>query len=184
MIISGEKTELRPLRPDDFAKIVTWSCDEEVNQYLEGDYPDSVEECSTWMQRLRSNRHAQHFVITTLEGELIGDIELDHITWRSGDAELRVRIGEKHLWDMGYGTDAVTALLTHAFNSMSLSRVYLRVFISNSRAIRCYEKAGFRKEGRLKRCSQAGRMEEILLMRILREEHIHRQENKEQRLPA
>jgi RimJ/RimL family protein N-acetyltransferase len=57
---------------------------------------------------------------------------------------------------------------------MSLSRVYLRVFSSNLRAVRCYEKAGFRKEGRLKRRSQSGQLEEILLMRILREEYLRR----------
>ena len=37
------------------------------------------------------------------ENQLIGDIELDHIAWRSGDAELRIRIGRKDLWNRGLG---------------------------------------------------------------------------------
>jgi RimJ/RimL family protein N-acetyltransferase len=37
--------------------------------------------------------------------------------------------------------------LTHAFENMNLHRVWLRVHSTNERAIRCYEKVGFVKEG-------------------------------------
>jgi RimJ/RimL family protein N-acetyltransferase len=172
MLISGEKVQLRPVTPSDFARMVTWSQDSEVTRYLDADYPADIGECPDWLQKARSNRHAQLFAIVTNDAELIGDIELDNITWRSGDAELRIRIGERHLWDKGYGTDAVRTLLEHGFRHMSLSRIYLRVFSANARAIRCYEKAGFRKEGRLQRRTRSGVMSEILLMRILRDEYL------------
>ena len=45
----------------------------------------------------------------------IGDIELDYIVWRSGEAELRIRIGERDCWNRGYGTESIIALLRHAF---------------------------------------------------------------------
>lgn len=172
MLISGEKVQLRPVVPTDFARMVTWSQDSEVTRYLDAGYPADIEECPGWLQEAQSSRHTQLFAVVTRDDGLIGDIELDHITWRSGDAELRIRIGERHLWDRGYGTDAVLTLLEHAFRHMSLSRVYLRVFAANARAIRCYEKAGFRKEGRLRRRTRSGTMSEILLMRILRDEYL------------
>jgi RimJ/RimL family protein N-acetyltransferase len=172
MLLPGEKVQLRALCPADFAQMVAWSRDEEVNRYLDGDYPAALDECSAWLKRVQSDRHAQHFAVTTLDGKLIGDIELDHITWRSGDAELRIRIGEKHLWDKGFGTDAVMTLLKHAFMRLALKRVYLRVYAANTRAVRCYEKAGFRKEGRLQRRMQNGVTAEIILMRILRSEYM------------
>lgn len=173
MLISGEKVRLRPATPNDFPQMITWSRDEEVNRYLEGEFPKTIDEYSVWLKKLNSDRHAKHFAIVTLpDSRLIGDIQLDHITWRSGDAELRIRIGERHLWDKGYGTDAIVALLQHAFENMTLSRIYLRVFSSNLRAIRCYEKAGFRKEGRLKRRSTDGQMKEIILMSILRDQFL------------
>lgn len=184
MMISGDKVQLRSFHPDDFAKLTAWSIDEEVNKYLEGDYPQTIEECAAWLQKMQSDRHTQQFAVATLDGAIIGDIELDHITWRSGDAELRIRIGEKQLWDNGYGTDAVLTMLSHAFRHMSLSRIYLRVFTSNTRAIRCYEKAGFRKEGRLKRRAKSGEMEEILLMRILRDEYLRQQLAREEKRSA
>ncbi len=67
-------------------------------------------------------------------------------------------------------------LINYSFSKMALQRVYLRVYASNQRAIRCYEKAGFRKEGRLKRRSQSGSLEEIFLMRILRNEYLMQHE--------
>ena len=74
----------------------------------------------------------------------IGDLELDHISWRRSEAELRIRIGEKEYWNKGYGTDAVRALLDLARNNLGLRHIYLRVYRFNHRAIRCYEKCGFR----------------------------------------
>jgi len=168
MIIRGEKVFLRPIRPSDFPKLAAWSRDREIARYVGGQYPTRLEEYAEWHRRLQSDRHSHHLAISTHDDVLIGHIELDHIAWRSGDAELRIRIGEKSFWDQGYGTDAVRTLVEYAFRSMRLSRVYLRVFTSNVRAIRCYEKVGFRKEGRLTRPGPDGRLATILLMRITR----------------
>jgi RimJ/RimL family protein N-acetyltransferase len=173
MMICGEKVQLRHITPQDFPHLIAWSGDAVVNRYLEGDYPLSLEECPVWLQSANSSRHTQRYAIVTRHnGELIGDIELDHITWRSGDAELRIRIGEKSRWDQGYGTDAVTALLSHAFINMHLSRVYLRVYSANHRAIRCYEKAGFKKEGRISRLAENGQIREVYLMRVLKKDYM------------
>lgn len=170
MIIRGERVFLRPIQESDFPKLVSWGNDPEVARLLEGDYPRTMGECPEWHRLSQGNRHNQRFAICTSEGVLIGDTELDHIAWRSGDAELRIRIGEKEFWNRGYGTDAVVTLLGHAFASMRLSRVYLRVYHFNKRAIRCYEKCGFRKEGRLSRPGPDGEPASIYLMRITKEE--------------
>lgn len=170
-MIRGEKVNLRPVGPADLERLVAWSQDPEVNEFLEGDYPESLERAGEWLERILSDRHNKRWAILTKAGQLIGDTELDHITWRSGDAELRICIGDKSFWNRGYGTDAVQAVLHHAFGEMELQRVYLRVFSQNARAIRCYMKAGFRKEGRLERRDRFGRPREILLMRILRAEY-------------
>lgn len=170
MVIRGARIILRPIQANDYPKIVAWSNDLEIASLLEGDYPRTVEECPAWHRLSQGNRHQQRFAICTGEGVLIGDIELDHIAWRSGDAELRVRIGEKEFWDQGFGTDSVTALLGYAFGTLGLSRVYLRVFDFNKRAIRCYEKCGFRKEGRIRRPGPGGAPAQVYLMRILRAE--------------
>ncbi len=101
-----------------------------------------------------------------LGNQPIGEIELDHIAWRSGEAELKIFIHQEEFHNHGYGTKAVVALLNQAFFKMNLSRVYLRVHANNPIAIRCYEKAGFKKEGRLSRVTEWNTREEIFLMGI------------------
>jgi len=171
MIIPGEKVLLRPIQPSDFPQLVSWSNDPELSAYIEGDYPNTLEACPEWYQNGKANRHSQRYaIVIAADDRLIGDIELDHIAWRSGDAELRIRIGEKEYWDQGYGTDAVMSLAGDAFTRMNLSRIYLRVFSFNERAIRCYEKCGFRKEGRMRREAPDGSRAWVYLMRLLKHE--------------
>lgn len=117
------------------------------------------------LQLVKPQRYKVEYEIS-LDDEVIGEIELDHIAWRSGEAELRISINEEQFHNHGYGTQAVTALLQQAFLKMNLRRVYLRVQANNPIAIRCYEKAGFRKEGRLSRETEWGIEEEIFLMGV------------------
>jgi RimJ/RimL family protein N-acetyltransferase len=62
-------------------------------------------------------------------------------------------------------------LLRHAFETLNLNRVSLRVFESNQRAIKVYERIGFKLEGRLwqDRYSQ-GRFGDTLIMDILHDQ--------------
>jgi RimJ/RimL family protein N-acetyltransferase len=117
------------------------------------------------LELVRPNRYRVHYHIL-LGGERIGEIELDHIAWRSGEAELKIEILDSNMRNQGYGTDAVTTLLEQAFLTMNLNRVYLRVQACNENALHCYEKAGFKKEGRLRRQTEWSTEEEIFLMAI------------------
>ena len=101
----------------------------------------------------------------------IGNIGLHDLDWKNRNAQLGVVIGEKAYWGLGYGTDAIKALLRFAFDEMNLHRVQLRVFEFNERAIRCYRRCGFREEGRLRQeLYRGGAYHDVLLMGILREE--------------
>jgi RimJ/RimL family protein N-acetyltransferase len=146
-MLHGELVVLRPLERGDFDSIVRWSHDSEVNSLVDGGVPESLEECEEWYRKAKSDRYHQIMAIVTREGQLIGDIELNHITWRNGHAEMRIRIGEKDCWNQGFGTDAVRTLMRYVFEEMRLNRLYLRVYHFNARAISCYKKCGFRKEG-------------------------------------
>jgi RimJ/RimL family protein N-acetyltransferase len=65
-------------------------------------------------------------------------------------------------------------LLQHGFDTLNLNRVYLRVYANNVRATRCYEKAGFVLEGRMRKAHyQNGEYFDILLMSILRSEWVN-----------
>ncbi|MFQ6000848.1 MAG: GNAT family N-acetyltransferase [Anaerolineae bacterium] len=124
-----------------------------------------------WFERQLTDEKSRIFAIETEKGVHIGNIGLHEIDHKDGKATLGIVIGEKGYWDQGYGTDAIKALLRFAFEELNLHRLYLSVFDFNKRAIRCYEKCGFRQEGVLRESLfRAGRYQNEILMGILRQE--------------
>jgi RimJ/RimL family protein N-acetyltransferase len=81
-------------------------------------------------------------------GRLIGSCAFSQLDPDNGSVLYHITIGEKDAWGHGYGTEATSLMLAHAFTSIGLHRVALSVFSFNERAIRSYQKVGFRVEGR------------------------------------
>jgi len=69
---------------------------------------------------------------------------------RDRRACLFIVIGDPGHQNRGYGTDAMRVLLRHIFDDLTLHRVYLFVHEWNKRAVHCYEKCGFVREGRMR----------------------------------
>jgi RimJ/RimL family protein N-acetyltransferase len=66
-------------------------------------------------------------------------------------------------------------LLKHGFATLNLHLIYLRVYEDNQRAIRAYEKAGFKDEGRLRQMIyKDGDYLDVIFMSVL---HTEWQEN-------
>ncbi|CAA9305245.1 MAG: Acetyltransferase, GNAT family [uncultured Chloroflexi bacterium] len=80
-------------------------------------------------------------------GRYIGGIRLHSLSGADRRATLAIGIFDRRYWSKGYGTEAIRLLLSHAFGTMRLHRVALRVLEYNARAIRAYEKCGFTREG-------------------------------------
>ena len=51
------------------------------------------------------------------------------------------------MWGQGLGTEVTRLLLRHAFFTLNLHRVWLRVFADHARAQKVYEKVGLRPRG-------------------------------------
>jgi RimJ/RimL family protein N-acetyltransferase len=91
------------------------------------------------------------FSIRSLEDDrLLGETDLQVDNWMAREAFIGIGIYKREDWGKGYGTDAMSLALRFAFLELNLQRVSLTVFEYNPRAIRSYEKAGFRHEGRLR----------------------------------
>jgi diamine N-acetyltransferase len=76
-------------------------------------------------------------------------------------------IGETQHQSQGYGQQALRLILRHAFHDLGLHRLYLTVLDDNARAIRVYEKCGFRVEGRLRQHAyKRGQFRDLVLMGI------------------
>lgn len=102
----------------------------------------------------------------------IGGIEYFHdrpgAPWSAG---IDIFIGEPDARDRGLGTEALRTLLRYLFETKGLKRVTIDPEPSNRRAVRAYEKAGFRIDGILRRHMRIdSRWADIAFMTILDEE--------------
>tara|TARA_B100001971_G_C18147185_1_gene513743 strand:- start:364 stop:954 length:591 start_codon:yes stop_codon:yes gene_type:complete len=85
----------------------------------------------------------QQFAILTLNGKHIGNCTYYDINESKDEAELGLMIGNRNYWSKGYGTDAVTTLVSYIFDKTNLKRIYLKTLKSNQRAQKCFNKCGF-----------------------------------------
>ena len=107
-------------------------------------------------------------MIQTLGGADIGVIGLQI---EGARAVLGIAIHESDYWGRGFGTDAVRTLVDGAFEVKPLVRIELTVLHDNARAIRSYERAGFKREGVLRsHVYQNGRYQDVVMMSVLHEE--------------
>ena len=65
-------------------------------------------------------------------------------------AEIGYWLGQR-FWDRGIMTTAVRAVTEYAFDQFSLTRVYAVPYVTNVASHRVLEKAGFAREGLLRR---------------------------------
>ena len=110
-------------------------------------------------------------VRTNDDNRIIGFANLDYISWHHGDSFMGIGIGDKAYWGRGVGTEVMNLLLRYVFTELNLHRLSLTVFEYNQRAIRMYEKCGFKIEG-INRAYhfRDGRRWDLVAMGILREE--------------
>jgi RimJ/RimL family protein N-acetyltransferase len=176
-LIVGKHIRLRAVEQEDLLQFVEWLNDPELRSGLAMFLPFSLAEEKRWFERMQDTPAAEHvLVIEAQDNDLwrsIGTCGLHAIDWQSRQAEVGISIGDKSFWNRGYGTDTMRAILQHGFDTLNLNRIYLRVFSNNQRAIRCYEKAGFVQEGRLRQAHyQGGEYLDILMMGVLRDEWV------------
>ena len=174
-MLIGKKVKLRPLEPEDAEILAEHINDWDVRQYLQMYLPLSREAERDWVIR-QSRNISDKLILLGIEAidikepTLIGTISLE-IDWKNRNAELGIAIWVKKYWSKGYGTDAVKVFLKYAFYELGLHRVWLRVYEFNQRAIKCYEKAGFKKEGTLRdMLFRDGRWHSVLVMGVLEDE--------------
>lgn len=145
--IIGKRIYLSPMNTEDVEKYTEWINDLEVTINLTVSHmviSTSVERDA--LEKL--SKEGYNFAIVDADkNELIGNCSLMKIDNIHRKAELGIFIGNKEYWGKGYGQEAIELLLNFGFNILNLHNIMLKVFGFNKRAIRCYEKCGFKLIG-------------------------------------
>ena len=143
----GEQCYLSPIDPEDAHTFTAWLNDAEVAAGIT--FTRRIIDVSRERDLLaRLADKPYHFSIVALDGdELIGNCGIGDVSPVDRTGELGILIGDKRFWNRGFGTDAVRLLLRFGFLTLGLNNIRLRVHAFNERAIRCYEKCGFKQCG-------------------------------------
>lgn len=175
--IVGRRVTLRRHAPENLAAVSRWYRDPEVARLTRYQTrPMPREEVERFFQtRLLEPDSVAYAIHVRLTDRLIGLTTFSALDADNGSVLFHITLGERDVWGQGYGTEATTLMLAHAFERLGLHRVGLSVFSFNDRAIRSYEKAGFRIEGRLRDAIvRDGRYWDEIQMGALRPEWLER----------
>ncbi|AEA59916.1 GNAT family N-acetyltransferase [Burkholderia gladioli] len=157
--ITTRRLRLRPMREDDWrAGFALWS-DADAMRYFSfppmTDPAQAIERTSRLAARSANGEDLVCVLELLATGEPIGDCSLfDH------DAQCRrAQIGfslQRRCWRNGYMTEAGSALLDHAFDTLGLRRLEADIDPRNEASARVLERLGFVREGLLRERWQVG----------------------------
>ena len=148
--IVGRLVALRRPQPTDLPSVVRWYRDREIARLTRYQArPMAEAEVERFFQlRMVAPDALAYSIVELPDWRLIGFTTFSSLDGDNGSVLFHITIGERDAWGRGMGTEATELMLEHAFERLGLHRVGLSVFSYNVRAIRAYEKAGFRIEGR------------------------------------
>jgi RimJ/RimL family protein N-acetyltransferase len=147
--LRGPRVTLRAPAPGDVADRLAAGRDPEFRRMVgavgPAPGPMYARDARRWHDALRADRFGwavEH------EGRCVGEARLHGLDAAGGEAWLAVGLFAPEHRGRGLGTEAVGLLLAHAFGTLALRAVRVRVLAFNARAIACYRRCGFVEVGR------------------------------------
>lgn len=163
---------LRLMTGEDTDRIVAWRNTQAVRSRFVYRAAFTREGHEAWIRNMVETGKVVQMIICELGTDRpLGSVYIRDIDRTHNKAEYGIFIGEEDARDRGIGTAAARLMLRYAFREEGLHKVFLRVFADNLRAIRSYEKVGFRREAYLREdvCID-GEYQDMIFMGILENE--------------
>jgi RimJ/RimL family protein N-acetyltransferase len=173
--LHGERLYLRPLVEGDLdGPYVSWLNDEEVcrgNSHHV--FPYERTRAEAYLQHANTTDRDLILACVLHEGHRhIGNVALQGIDWISRTADFAILLGDKSVWNEGYGTEAARLLLTHGFRALNLRRVTAATYDFNTAMRRLALELGMTEEGvRRSAAFKEGRYADVVEYGILRDEY-------------
>jgi RimJ/RimL family protein N-acetyltransferase len=152
MLLRGRLVRLRAIESDEFETWREWINRADVMDGMDREVRPSADEHRRFVDAAVASQRAVFLGIETLEmPRLIGVVWLWDLSGRHRRAEVRILIGDRDTRGCGFGTDAIEALATYAFEQRALRKLYAYVHAQNGASRRAFERAGFALEATLER---------------------------------
>ncbi|MDQ0418330.1 aminoglycoside 6'-N-acetyltransferase [Croceifilum oryzae] len=154
MMIKSGLITLRLVSEDDVEILSKWLTNPDVLYFYEGrDQPQSPEQVRKQYMNHKDQREKR--CIVEYDHEPIGYIQFYPLTdqekkdidyWEEPNVwGMDQFIGETHYWNKGVGTRLISCMVDYLIHEIGAKAIVMDPQARNKRAIRCYEKCGFRK---------------------------------------
>jgi len=148
--LAGDRVYLRAVeRADLTGDYFQWLNEYEVTRHLgTGQFPNTLDAMEAYYEsKTKSPNDVFWTVVDRASDQMIGTVKLGFINWIHRSAEFGIMIAAPEFRGKGHGTDVARLVLDYGFRRLNLHKITLGVTAEHAGAIRCYEKAGFRREG-------------------------------------
>lgn len=146
-IIVRKTFTLRPWHPDDAPGLVRHANNPRIAANLRDGfpYPYTLQDAKKWLSMVGENRE-DVILAVEIAGEACGGIGLHGLkdVYRY-NGEIGYWLSEKH-WGKGIMTEAVAAMVEHAFTKTPWLRLFACIFENNPNSMKVLEKNGFKPE--------------------------------------
>ena len=144
-VLETERLLLRAPRLDDAKAIVSIINDRRIAENTARiPHPYSLADAHTFLGEIDRTPGAPCFLIALADGTVIGGCGI--VSLSGPDPEIGYWIGVPY-WGRGYVTEAVRALIDHAFGEFGCDRLAGRARVSNPASRRVLQKCGFQWTG-------------------------------------
>ena len=135
--------KLRRLKKEDAPLMLEWMHDDFVVHDLKTNFlSKKIEDCLSFIESAQDDKENLHLAIADENDEYMGTVSLKHIA--DGSAEFGITI-RKCAMGKGFSAFAMKEILDLGFEEYQLRHVYWCVDPDNKRAVRFYDKHGFKK---------------------------------------
>ncbi len=143
----GDRIYLSPRSTEDYEIFAEWLNDFQVADYIGTSGIIFSNAAEKEFLETNNNPEATFSIIDLTNDKMIGSVSIEQIDHLNRKGTLGIFIGDKDYRDNGYGTEAIKLILEYGFKYLNLKNINLTVKSFNKRAIRCYEKCGFKMAG-------------------------------------
>ena len=134
---------LRKLEEKDAPLMLEWMHDPSVVEYMQADFASkTIDDCVDFIKSAADRTTGIHFAVVDDNDEYMGTVSLKHIT--DNDAEFAITV-RKAAMGRGFSTFAMKEIIEYGFNTLNLNLIYWCVNPDNKRAVRFYDKNGYKR---------------------------------------
>lgn len=136
---------LRRLEEKDAALMLEWMHDESVVKYMGANFgAKTIEDCKNFIKSSQDTSKDLNLAIVNDEDEYMGTVSLKHINQEKKTAEFAITV-RKIAMGNGFSGFGIKEILRIGLEELGLTKIYWCVARINERAVRFYDKNGYKR---------------------------------------